>query len=175
MNRFLTLPMPTVAGKVFQEAFYKSKCTNGVHLALSGHAFAGGAMFAFAHDYRVMRSDRGFICMNEIDLKAPLSPGMTALIRSKVNNPQVLRDMLLKGHRFPGEEGLKLGFVDEIQAGSDNVIKAAKELALKWAPKAGWAYKALKTEAFIEASRLLQNEDIGFVAQVIRKPKGAKL
>src|SRR6186997_444527 len=34
--------------------------------AMNGHAFAAGAMMALAHDFRVMRSDRGFMCLNEI-------------------------------------------------------------------------------------------------------------
>src|SRR5699024_12687842 len=39
--RVLTLPVPTVA-------------------AVHGHAFGAGAMFAMAHDWRVMRDDRGY-------------------------------------------------------------------------------------------------------------------
>ena len=50
--RWLTTGVPTVA-------------------ALNGHAFAAGAMFAFAHDYRLMRDDRGFLCINEVDLATP--------------------------------------------------------------------------------------------------------
>jgi Delta3-Delta2-enoyl-CoA isomerase len=60
--RMLTFPVPTVA-------------------ALNGHTFAGACLFAMAHDYRLMRADRGFLCMNEIDLPAALSPPMAALLR----------------------------------------------------------------------------------------------
>ncbi len=28
--------------------------------AVNGHAFAGGAMLAMAHDFKIMRSDRGY-------------------------------------------------------------------------------------------------------------------
>lgn len=38
-------------------------------------------MFAFAHDFRIMRSDRGYLCLPEIDLGMPLTPGMTAVIQ----------------------------------------------------------------------------------------------
>ncbi|MGZ4717220.1 MAG: enoyl-CoA hydratase-related protein, partial [Acidimicrobiales bacterium] len=36
--------------------------------AVNGHAFAGGGMLAVAHDYLVMREDRGFWCLPEVDL-----------------------------------------------------------------------------------------------------------
>ena len=41
-----------------------------------GHAFAGGAILALSHDYMVMRSDRGFWCLNEVSigLRMPRCP-----------------------------------------------------------------------------------------------------
>lgn len=56
LKRMLTFPMPTIA-------------------AISGHAVAGGCMFALAHDYRFMRADKGFMFLSEIDIKLPFSPG----------------------------------------------------------------------------------------------------
>jgi hypothetical protein len=32
----------------------------------SGHAVAGGCMFALAHDYSVMRSDKGYMFLSEV-------------------------------------------------------------------------------------------------------------
>ncbi|KAI9323612.1 ClpP/crotonase-like domain-containing protein [Dichotomocladium elegans] len=127
LKRMLTFPIPTVA-------------------AINGHAFAGGCMLALSHDYRVMRSDRGFICMNEVDLPSPLSPGMTALIRCKTT-PNTFRNMILQGHRFSAEQALAEHLVDEI-APQNEVLDKAKALALKWAPKAksGIVYRQLKEE-----------------------------
>ena len=48
--------------------------------ALNGHAFAAGMMLALAHDYRVMRDDRGFLCLPEVDLHMPFAPGMNSII-----------------------------------------------------------------------------------------------
>ncbi len=49
--------------------------------ALQGHTFAAGAMLALAHDQRVMREDRGFLCLPEVDIRIPFTPGMAALSR----------------------------------------------------------------------------------------------
>ena len=46
--------------------------------------FAAGAMLALAHDLAVMRSDRGYFCLPEVDLGIPFTPGMNALIRARL-------------------------------------------------------------------------------------------
>ncbi|KAL0082292.1 ClpP/crotonase-like domain-containing protein [Phycomyces blakesleeanus] len=127
LKRMLTFCIPTIA-------------------ALNGHAFAGGCMFSFAHDYRVMRSDRGYICMNEVDMPSPLSAGMLAVIRCKTT-PETFRNIILQGHRFTAKEALERQMVDVICPGAE-VLDQAKKLALKWAPKAqaGICYKQLKDE-----------------------------
>jgi enoyl-CoA hydratase/carnithine racemase len=79
--------------------------------ALNGHAFAGGAMLALACDFRVMRSDRGFFCIPEIDLGLPLSPGMAALIQARL--PKLAaHEAIVTGKRYGGEEALARGIVD---------------------------------------------------------------
>lgn len=65
LARVLTLPMPTAA-------------------AIVGHAFGAGAMLAMAHDFRVMRADRGFFRFPEADINIPFTPGMAALIQAKL-------------------------------------------------------------------------------------------
>ncbi|CAG8620020.1 13271_t:CDS:2 [Ambispora leptoticha] len=135
--RLLTFPIPTVA-------------------AINGHAFAGGCMMALAHDYRVMRKDRGYICMNEVDIPSPLHPGMAAILRVKIANAKTFRDAILQGHRFNAQEALDREFVDLVAPG-DQVIPKAKELAKKWSVKAGAGpiYGLLKKEMYTEIIRFM--------------------
>ncbi|KAB8222573.1 ClpP/crotonase-like domain-containing protein [Aspergillus novoparasiticus] len=114
LHTILDFPFPTIA-------------------LLTGHTFGGGCPVAFAHDYRVMNSQRGFISMPPVDL-GMYFPGVGVLPRLKLR-PQIARKVLLEGHRFTGEEALRDGLVDFI-AQPDDMLAVAFELAAKWAPKA---------------------------------------
>lgn len=78
---------------------------------VNGHAFGLGFMIAIASDYSVMRADRGFMCLPEIDLGMTLEAGMNALVTGKLQG-RVLRDALLTGKRFGGDEAAQAGIVD---------------------------------------------------------------
>ena len=47
----------------------------------TGHAIAEGAFIALMHDFRIMRSDRGWITWPEVHLKLPMTNAMLDLIR----------------------------------------------------------------------------------------------
>jgi enoyl-CoA hydratase/carnithine racemase len=113
--RVLELPVPTVA-------------------ALQGHTFAAGAMLALAHDFRVMRADRGFFCLPEVDIKIPFSIGMAALVQSRMT-PQVAHEVMTTGRRYGGAEALDAVLVDAA-VGESEVLPAALERAAALAGKA---------------------------------------
>jgi len=108
--------------------------------AMNGHAFGAGAQWALAHDYRVMREDRGYFCMPEIDMRSPLHPGMTAIIQARLPR-QSAHEVIVTGKRYPAEEALKRSIVDAVAA-EPEVVHRAVELA---APLAGKAHPILRT------------------------------
>jgi enoyl-CoA hydratase/carnithine racemase len=101
--------------------------------AIQGHAFAAGAMLALAHDQRVMRQDRGYFCLPEIDLSLPFTPAMTELIRARLD-PQVAHETMTTGRRYSGPDALACGIVDQL-ADLEDVAPRAIELAEALAEK----------------------------------------
>ena len=121
--------------------------------ACNGHTFAAGAMLAMAHDFRIMRADRGFFCLPEVDLQIPLTPGMNALMTSRL--PTVTaHEVLVTGKRFGGVEAVEKGIVAAAVA-EDDVLPHAIALAAQLAPKAGPTMAAIKRRLYLDAITLL--------------------
>lgn len=83
--------------------------------AVNGHAFGLGAMLMLACDFKVMREDRGFFCLPEINLKMALPASMNALLTAKLQGA-LLRDVLLGGVRIGGMEAAQRALVDRVCA-----------------------------------------------------------
>ncbi|MGN0065791.1 MAG: enoyl-CoA hydratase-related protein [Nocardioides sp.] len=108
-SKLLTLPVATVA-------------------AVNGHAFGGGAMLAMAHDFRVMREDRGFFCLPEADIQIPFTEGMNALLQAKLT-PQAQVATMTTGARLGAAEALARGVVDAVASEQDLVTVASQRVA----------------------------------------------
>jgi Delta3-Delta2-enoyl-CoA isomerase len=108
--RMLELPLVTVA-------------------AIQGHAFAAGAMFSLVHDHRVMRADRGYFCLPEVDMGIRFTPALALLLRSRLPQPACHEAMVL-GRRFGGEAAERAGIV-EAAVGADEVGPVSQELAAR--------------------------------------------
>jgi len=123
----LTLPMVTVA-------------------ALNGHTFAGGAMLAVAHDTVVMRADRGFFCLPEVDIHIPFSPGMAALLQARLP-AATAHEAMTTGRRYGGKQALAAGIVQETAA-EDDVLALAVARAAALTGKRGDTIGAIKSTMY---------------------------
>ena len=130
LARMLTLPVPTAA-------------------AVVGHAFGAGAMLALAHDFRVMRADRGYFCFPEADIRIPFTPGMAALIQAKLA-PQTALTSMTTGRRFGGDDAASAGIVDASTAESA-VTSTAVDLVRAIGAKDQATLGAIKQTMFAHA------------------------
>ena len=123
--------------------------------ACNGHTFAAGAMLALCHDFRVMRRDRGFFCLPEVDLGIPFSPGMDALIKGRLP-PMVAHEVMVTGQRYGGDAAAAMGIMTEA-ADDDSVLPRAVEMAAALANKAGPTMRTIKSRMYAELIELLEN------------------
>lgn len=135
LARVLSLPVPAVA-------------------ACQGHVFAAGAMLALAHDARVMRVDRGYFCLPEVDIAIPFTPGMGALIQARLPQP-VQHEAMTTGRRYGGADAEQAGVVDATAA-QGQVLAAAVERARPLAGKAGPTLGAVKESMYAHPLQLLR-------------------
>ena len=134
--RMLTMPMVTVA-------------------AMQGHTFAAGAMLSLAHDFRVMRADRGYWCLPEAEINLPFSPGMSALIQARLA-PQTAHAAMTTARRYGGSDALAAAIVDHAVA-EDAVRSTAVELAAAHAGKAGDTLATIKDRMYAPVLHVLRD------------------
>ncbi|OIW07689.1 hypothetical protein TanjilG_30766 [Lupinus angustifolius] len=113
---FVSLPMPTVA-------------------AVSGHVAAAGLVLAFAHDYLLMRSDRGVMYMPEVNLGITLPDYFAAAMRAKIGSPVALRNVVARGVKVRAKEGVELGIVHSAHDSVEGTVEAAMRLGEELAGK----------------------------------------
>ena len=133
-GQMLGLPVPTIA-------------------AIQGHCFAAGAMLAVAHDFRVMRADRGYFCLPEVDIHIPFTPPMASLIQARLSKATA-HEAMTTGRRYGGADAQAAGIVD-VAVSEDRVLAEAVERAGALAAKHGPTLGAIKAGMYPETLALL--------------------
>lgn len=95
--------------------------------ALNGHVFAGGALMSCGFDYRVMREDRGYWCMNEAEIGLALDEQLWAIIHHRLPKATAIV-AATTARRFAGPDAHAAGIV-EATAMEDHVLPHAVEVA----------------------------------------------
>jgi enoyl-CoA hydratase/carnithine racemase len=121
--------------------------------AINGHAYAAGGLLALAHDYRVMRSDRGYFCLPSIDIGIPFTAGMAALIVDKIPQPAA-HDLVISGREIGADEALASGIVTKV-ASEDQVLSMSIEMARGFTGKDAATLSTLKRRLYHNSIRLL--------------------
>ena len=134
--RVLSLPCPTVA-------------------AINGHAFGAGAMLALSHDISVMRADRGWWCLPEVDLAMYFPPGMNALCTARLPI-RTAHEAMVTGRRYTGPEALGAGIVEAV-ADEEQLLPDAVARAAALASKAGASIARIRTTLHAEVLAHLTN------------------
>jgi enoyl-CoA hydratase/carnithine racemase len=108
-------------------------------------------MLACTVDARVMRTDRGYWCLPEVDLGLPLTPPMFAAVTSRLS-VATAAEAMNTGRRFTAEDAFAAGIVDHL-ATEDQVLERAVAIAAGVAAKDRSVIAEHKRMLFGDAAR----------------------
>lgn len=137
-GRLLRLDLPTVA-------------------AINGHAQAAGAMLAQCMDLRIMRADRGWLRLPEVELGLPFTSVMNALLQARLPQPARHRLMVL-GTPIGGAQAAGWGVVDQAVEGESGALAAALEQAEALARFRGPVISTIRTTLYPDLLALIDAE-----------------
>ena len=100
---------------------------------VNGHAFAGGWFIALAHHYRIMNLDRGWMCLNEIDLKVPIPTCLSTMGVQKIGTHNYWEAATM-GNRYNASESMSKGICNKAFSGTE-IIDKTEEFAESIASK----------------------------------------
>ena len=105
---------PIVNATRFQILLEKVMSINMPSMAvINGHAYAGGFLFALAHDFRIMKSTRARVCISEINLGFGLGTiGLLDVCKSTLTKKS-FRELIL-GIAWEGPRALEGKVVDNL-------------------------------------------------------------
>lgn len=99
--------------------------------AINGHAFAMGALISCGFDYRVMREDRGYWCMNEAEIGLALDSQLWSILVNRL--PRATATLAATtARRFTGPEAKHYGIVEATASEADvlaNALSVAESLS----------------------------------------------
>ncbi len=124
----------------------------------SGKFYSNGLdldwLAAIAHDFRVMRVDRGYFCFPEVDIHIPFSPGMAALIQAKLT-PAAAVEAMTTGRRYGGADAEAIGLVTAT-AQEGKVTSAAVDLVTALKGKDPGTLQGIKSTMFASVTAALR-------------------
>lgn len=149
ISALMSLPMPTIA-------------------AVSGHAAGAGVMLAVAHDHVIMRGDKGFLYMPEVDLGMTLPDYFAVGLRAKIRSPAALREVLLGGRKVTAAEAVEMGIVDSAHDSVEGVVEASVRLGERLVKRKwnGEVYAEIRKSLYPEMCAVLGLTQKSIVAKI---------
>ena len=80
------------------------------------------------HDYRFMRKDRGWMCLNEVRLHLRFPPGLCCALSLKISQKQAFSDFYVFGKKYTGPEAAANKLVDGVCDVNELKEKSVKTL-----------------------------------------------
>ncbi|KAL2521138.1 Enoyl-CoA delta isomerase 1 [Forsythia ovata] len=142
VSDLISLPMPTIA-------------------AVTGHASAAGFILALSHDYLVMRKDRGFLYMSELDIRMKIPFWFVQIVKSKIASPKVWREVVLKAAKITAGMGVDWGIVDSAHDSAEETVVAAARLGMELV-KRNWdgkTYAENRKTVFADVAAALSSDE----------------
>ena len=128
--------------------------------AINGHAFGAGLFLALACDFRVMRTQKGFLNFPEVNIGMPLTKGFAELSKAKVS-AMTLREGVLTCKRYSSVDAIKAGLIDN-ECSIEDLSATAEKVALAGLPENlglinfdPQSFSAIKIELYTDAYRAL--------------------
>lgn len=118
VKELISLPMPTIA-------------------SVTGHASAAGMILALSHDYVLMRKERGFLYMSELDIGLVLPDWFMVLLKCKIGDARVRSEVVLTAAKLTAEMAAVRGIVHSAHDGAEETVEAAIRLGQELV-KRGW-------------------------------------
>jgi enoyl-CoA hydratase/carnithine racemase len=133
--------------------------------AVSGHAYAGGAMLAVACDFRVMAKEGADFALNEINLGLMLPPGFVRMLVGVIG-PGAAREVVLSGTPLTPARSLAIGLANEL-LDAPNVQQRAVELCGSLAQRPDSAFAANKRVLREVLGRSVTDSDRVYLQEII--------
>ena len=128
--------------------------------AINGHAFGAGLFLALACDYRLMRTERGFVNFPELNLGMRLAKGFAEISKAKLTTA-TLREGVLTGKRYGSGDAVQAGIVDE-ECAVEELLERAVAMAEAGLPDNlgaasfdAQSFSQMKVELYTDAYRAL--------------------
>jgi enoyl-CoA hydratase/carnithine racemase len=126
---------------------------------INGHSYAGGMILALTADYRIVGS-YGYWSMNELLIKAAIPATMMTVCKLKINNSNLLRDVM-KAKKFTCQEIFNLGIADQQIVDNSVLLSQSIDFAKSIGITSEYIpiYEAIKSELYREVLTVEEIED----------------